>query len=103
MFNEPNSYDGGGGGSGYGFSIDGGPNVLYPGDDPTQAPEGFEWRGRGVPGSKEGNYIKPGSKEYWHPDLEHPAPIGSHWDYRDTSGGLWRVFADGRIEGKILY
>ena len=35
MFNEPNSYDGGGGGSGYGFSIDGG-SKGYTDDKPSE-------------------------------------------------------------------
>ena len=35
MFNEPNSYDGGGGGTGYGFSIDGG-SKGYTDDKPSE-------------------------------------------------------------------
>ncbi|NJL55465.1 hypothetical protein HC928_09950, partial [bacterium] len=35
-----------------------------------------------------------------HPDLNHPQPIGPHWDYKDTTGKQWRIFPDGRCEPK---
>ena len=60
------------------------PNIEYPGDDPTVAPEGFEWRGKGKQGSKEGSYYNPKTGGSLHPDLDHPAPIGPHWDYKKS-------------------
>lgn len=54
------------------------------GGDPTKCPgEGFEWKGNGPPGSKEGSWVKGKgeSKEILYPDLKHPQPIGPHWDY----------------------
>ena len=67
------------------------PSVTYPGDDPTKAPDGTVWKGKGEQGSKQGNYHNSETGESWHPDLDHPDPIGPHWDYRDPSGTWWRV------------
>ena len=71
------------------------PDVTYPGDDPTVAPEGYEWKGKGPQGSKDGNYARPDPKTSWHPDLNHDPPIGPHWDFKDPSGQWWRIFKDG--------
>ena len=73
------------------------PDVTYPGNDPTVAPEGYEWRGPDEPGGKRGGYANPKGKDSWHPDLDHPDGIGPHWDYNDGLGHKWRVFPD-RIE-----
>ena len=70
------------------------PDVTYPGDDPTKAHEGTEWRGSGEQGSKQGNYYNPKTGESWHPDLDHPEPIGPHWDYKDSNGTWWRIGKD---------
>ena len=80
------------------------PDVEYPGDDPTKAPEGSEWKGSGEPGSKKGNYYNPKTDESWHPDLDHPKPIGPHWDYNYRGSGSqgWRVFPDGKIVPKYI-
>lgn len=59
-----------------------------------------EWRGTGNPGSAEGAWYNPKTGEYLHPDLQHPSPIGPHWDYRAPDGSLWRVYPDGRMEPK---
>ena len=67
------------------------PDVTYPGDDPAEAPDGTSWRGSGPQGSKEGNYYNQETGESWHPDLDHPDPIGPHWDYRDRAGAWWRI------------
>jgi hypothetical protein len=32
--------------------------------------------------------------------LNHPPPIGPHWDYRAPDGTWYRIFPDGRIEPK---
>ena len=68
----------------------------FPGWDPAKCPgEGYEWRGRGEPGSKTGNWYNPETGEWLRPDLEHPDPIPPHWDYgirgEDTS---YRIFED---------
>ena len=67
------------------------PDVTYPGDDPANPPDGTSWKGKGPQGSKQGNYYNPKTGESWHPDLDHPDPIGSHWDYRDSNNIWWRV------------
>lgn len=74
----------------------------FPGNDVIKASDGFEWRGKpgSRPGSKEGNYYNPETGESLRPDLNHPDPIGSHWDYRDTDGKWWRIFPDGSMEAK---
>lgn len=74
----------------------------WPGDDPSKAPSGTEWKGKpgSIPGSKDGNYHNPDTKESYRPDLDHGEPIGPHWDYRDPSGGWNRIFPDGRVEPK---
>ena len=53
------------------------------GNDPAKQTKGYEWKGKGKPGSAEGNWVKgpKGSQETLHPDLNHPNPIGPHWDY----------------------
>ena len=62
-------------------------SIKYPGNNPAKAPVGFEWRGKpGCPPGTKGNYYNPRTKESLHPDLDHPAPIGPHWDYIDPTG-----------------
>ncbi len=78
------------------------PQLKYPGSDPTKAPKGYEWRGKpgSSPGSKNGNYYNPRTGESLRPDLNHPDPIGPHWDYRNSSGDWFRMFPDGSITPK---
>ena len=75
------------------------PDVKYPGNDPTIAPDGYEWRGKGPQGSKEGSYYNPDTDTSLHPDLHHPDPIGPHWDYNGPEGEF-RIFPDGSIKPK---
>jgi len=92
---------GGGGGNGSFPNTIGGSRPTYPGNDPKKPPgEDFEWRGRGEPGSGKGSWYNPKTGERWFPDLNHPSPIGPHWDYIDRYGNKFRVFPDGRIEPK---
>jgi len=69
----------------------------FPGTNPAKAPKGFEWKGKpgSTPGSKDGNWYNPKTGESLRPDLNHPDPIGPHWDYKDPSGQWWRIFKDG--------
>ena len=73
------------------------PDVKYPGDDPTVAPDGYEWTGPDPQGGERGGYknTDPGKRDSWHPDLNHPGDINPHWDYNDVFGHKWRVFPDG--------
>jgi RHS repeat-associated protein len=60
--------------------------------DPTQPPgKGWEWRGPDATGGSKGGWYKPGTGETLHPDLDHPPPIGPHWDYIDPKGRKWRL------------
>lgn len=75
------------------------------GDDPTKCPgEGFEWKGKGKPGSNQGSWVKGTgkTKEILYPDLDHPDPIGPHWDYTgpEFQGGT-RLYPDGTWEPKL--
>ena len=73
------------------------PKVTYPGNDPTKAPDGYEWKGPDAQGGPRGGYKNPNGKDSWHPDLNHPDGIDPHWDYNDIYGHKWRVFPN-RIE-----
>ena len=64
--------------------------------DPTVAPDGYEWRGPGEQGSKQGNYYNPKEKRSLSPDLDHGPPIGPHWDYTGPEG-KFRIFPSGNI------
>jgi hypothetical protein len=72
--------------------------------DPTQPPgPGWEWMGKGPPGSPEGNWYNPETDESLHPDFSHGEPIGPHYDYYPKLPGVngkpkYRWFPDGRVE-----
>jgi len=69
--------------------------------NPAQSPgPGWEWKGKGTPGSPAGNWFNPSTQESLHPDIVHPPPIGPHYDWQDSSGSWWRIFPDGRVEPK---
>ena len=72
-------------------------NGNWPGDNPAKGPDGFEWKGRGRPGSPQGNWYNPKTGEILHPDLNHPDPIGPHWDFRDILKQWWRIFKNGKF------
>ena len=76
----------------------------FPGWDPTKCPgEGYEWRGKGEPGSKTGNWFNPETKEWLRGDLEHGEPIGPHWDYGIRGEGVsYRIFEDGSYSPKAF-
>ncbi len=71
----------------------------YPGNDPAKCPgPGFEWNGKGSPETGKGKWVrgdKP-NQESLYPDLNHPGPIGPHWDYEGPKfpGGV-RIYPDG--------
>ena len=74
----------------------------WPGTDPTKAPPGTQWRGQpgSTPGSGQGNYYNPNTGETFRPDLNHPAPIPPHWDYRAPDGTWYRIMPDGSVVPK---
>lgn len=71
-------------------------------NDPSHSPgESWEWRGNGPQGSNEGSWYNPDTGESLHPDLEHPDPIGPHYDWVPKRGGpSFRVFPDGQVVPK---
>ena len=70
----------------------------YPGNNPNESPgDDWKWRGKGNQGGDKGNYTNPNTGESLHPDLNHPNPIGPHWDYKDPFGKWWRLLPDGRV------
>ena len=65
--------------------------------DPTIPPTSdYEWRG---PADK-GSWYNPKTGESMRPDLNHPAPIKPHYDYRAPDGTWYRIFEDGTYELK---
>jgi RHS repeat-associated protein len=83
------------------------PPPAYPGDDPAKPP-GADWTWTGKPGSQpgspDGSYTRPspggGRPEQLRPDLNHPPPVGPHWDWRDPNGNDWRINPDGSVTPK---
>ena len=76
----------------------------FPGFDPAKPPfPGFRWRGKpgSKPGDKDGNWYNPNTKESCRPDLDHPKPIGPHWDYMGPNGDWYRLFPDGSMVPKM--
>jgi hypothetical protein len=75
-----------------------------PSDGSVQPQPGYEWKGQpgSLPGSPDGSWWNPTTKESLHPDLNHPDPIGPHWDYKDPAMGDkgWRLFPDGTLGPK---
>ncbi len=76
--------------------------MRYPGNDPTKAPKGFIWKGKtgSIPGSKNGSWYNPETKETLRPDLNHPYPIGPHWDYKKAPKEWYRIFPDNSMKPK---
>ncbi|MBK8971489.1 MAG: hypothetical protein IPM37_09045 [Hahellaceae bacterium] len=69
------------------------PNIP---EDPTQAPgEGWEWRGRGMPGSRQGAWHNPETGESLHDDRTHPPGRDPHVTYTDGNGNRWDNFLNG--------
>jgi RHS repeat-associated protein len=70
-------------------------------ENPSKPPgPGWEWRGKGPPGSGEGSWYKPGTGESLHPDPDTETH-GEHQDYEPKDGsGDSRIYPDGRMEPK---
>lgn len=76
----------------------------YPGNDPNKSPgKNFEWRGKGDPSSGKGAWVNTKTGETLHPDLNHGAPYGPHWDYNYPGGGAgFRLYPDGSMIPKMF-
>jgi RHS repeat-associated protein len=57
--------------------------------DPNNIPAGWQWKGKGEPGSREGAYNNPGTKESLHDDRTHPPGKPPHWTYTDPNKTKW--------------
>jgi hypothetical protein len=69
--------------------------------NPAEPPgPGWEWKGKGEPGSEEGSWFDRETREYLRPDFK-PSSHGPHYDYRGADGTEYRIYPDGRIEPKI--
>ena len=62
-------------------------NPRYPGNNPNKIPDGFQNRA-----NPKANYYNPNTGQSLRPDLQHPAPIKPHWDWRDSNGVWWRLY-----------
>ncbi len=67
-------------------------NPRYPGNNPNKIPDGFNERV-----NPNANYYNPKTGQSLHPDLQHPAPINPHWDWKDSKGVWWRLYRFFRI------
>jgi hypothetical protein len=71
--------------------------IPYP-TDPTVPPgPGFEWKGSTDPSGGKGNWVNPDTGVKLNPDLNHPEPIGPHWDISEPGMPESRWFPDGQI------
>ena len=76
------------------------PDIPYPGDNPSKKPgDDYGWKGQQPEGGKKGTWANDKTGEQLHPDLDHPQPVGPHWDYTDGTKPKkwWRIFPDGKI------
>jgi len=70
-------------------------------DGTTPPAKGYEWRGKGEPGSGAGNWHNPETGESVRPDFDHPPGIDPHVDYMDRkSGKSYRWFPNGTMKAK---
>jgi hypothetical protein len=76
------------------------PRFPFPRDLTRPPGPGWVWRGRGPPGSRQGNWLNRDTGEWLHNDMNHPEPIGPHLDYRAPDGSMWRWFPNGTWEPK---
>ena len=67
-------------------------NPRFPGNNPDRIPDGFNNRK-----NSNDNYYNPNTKQSLRPDLNHPDPIGPHWDWKDSKGALWRLYRFRRV------
>lgn len=68
-------------------------------DSANPKAEGFEWRGEGIPGSREGGWFNPENKHRLRSDFDNPAH-DPHWDFRDEQRRDYRLYSDGSWEIK---
>lgn len=67
-------------------------------NDSDNLPDGWDWRGNGEPGSRDGAYHNPSTGESLHDDRTHPPGKDPHTTYTDPNGTRWDDFGDGWVE-----
>jgi hypothetical protein len=76
------------------------PYEFLPEDSSIPPAKGFEWKGKGKPGSKDGAWFNPETKESLHADLENLAHA-PHWDYSNKNPKeRGRIYFDNTYEPK---
>jgi len=79
------------------------PSVPYPKDPKMPPGPGWQWKG---PPDK-GSWFNPKTGEGLRPDVDHPPPVGPHYDYSPGRGGGarggYRYFPDGTVVPKTGY
>src|SRR5439155_7189317 len=67
--------------------------------DPSEPPaKGWQWRGKGDPGSSQGSWVNPDTGESLHWDTTHHGV--EHWDYVDPEGNEFWIWQDGTMDPK---
>lgn len=75
----------------------------FPGYENKAPGKGFEWRGNPDIKKNIGNWFNKKTGESFHWDMDHPDPIGPHWDYfRRDIDNEYRIFPD-NIWSKKLF
>jgi len=70
----------------------------YPSNPSKPPASGFEWRGKGLPGTNQGNWQNPVTGEWFHWDASHHG--SPHFDYSNPFGSLFRIWPDGSMSPK---
>jgi hypothetical protein len=61
---------------------------------------GWEWKGDGKPGSREGSWFNEETREYIRADFHHDGDISPHYDWRAPDGTEFRLYLDNTLEPK---
>ncbi len=70
----------------------------------SQCPgDGWKWRGPDAPGGSRGAWYNAEKDWSLHPDLDHPEPIGPHYDWVDEKGNQYRLTPQVPFDPKGVY
>jgi len=75
------------------------PQVHIPADFSKPPGTDWIWRGKGAPGSAQGQWVNPRTGEHLRKHI-HFSCHGPHYDYVDPKKIEWRIYPDGRTEIK---
>ena len=75
----------------------------FPGYENKAPGKDFEWRGNPDIKKNIGNWFNKKTGESFHWDMDHPDPIGPHWDYfRRDIDNEYRIFPDNTWSKKLF-